>query len=84
MTAVIGQFVIDQRPAGRLPPSRFAGTLAGSVITCAGSSAGGLVFTGVQDEGLIELAGHGGPRPDYAKIQRHAGGPMYFRLAESG
>ena len=28
----------------------------------------------VQDEGLIELAGHGGQPPYYAKIQRHAGG----------
>jgi hypothetical protein len=36
--------------------------------------AGGIVFTGVQDEGLIEPAGQGGQPPYYAKIQRHAGG----------
>ena len=53
----------------------------------AGSSEGGLVFTGAQDEGLIELAGHGGQPPHYAKIQRHAGGqgfePPELRWSET-
>ena len=53
----------------------------------AGSSEGGLVFARVQDEGLIELAGHGGQPPYHAKIQRHAGGQGFespeFRWSET-
>ena len=74
-------FAIDRMAAAtcwavgqRLVPASGDGRGDGAGRPGAGSSEGGLVFTGVQDEGLIELAGHGGQPPYYAKIQRHAGG----------